>query len=229
MIVNEQSPKTENPFAEPDSESKEVLTVNKIYQFTHPIFHATHFPHQTNRKEYRELRLRWKKAVDDITEDEHALLFYVTTFSVKEFQDLKKKRRSVTGEEKIPFTIREQLVMNELTRIKNLKEKLKDRFLMLSPDKDRETQNEDYDFVKERERLESILKNRNIKLPDSEDITINCFGEYLESCVKAEAVHLAQLLGVPLEIPRDEGGSYIQPVRELSMSVHDAEELNKEF
>ncbi len=222
--MSEQVPKIEQA-TESSIESKEELVVNKIYQFTHPIFHATHFPHQTNRKEYRELRQRWTKAVEEIEHDDHALLFYVTTFTVQEFQDLAKKRRSVTGEEAMPFTIHEQLIMNELSRIKSLKKKLKDRFLMLSPDK---TRDEEPNFIKERERLEAILKNRRFKLPDPEDITISCFGEYLESCVKAEAQHLAQLLGVPLEIPRDNGGPYIQPARELSLSIHDVEELNKE-
>ena len=210
---------------DPHPESKEELVVKKIYQFTHPIFHATYFPHQTNQKEYRELRQRWTKAVEEIEHDNHALLFYVTTFTVQEFQDLAKKRRSVTGDEAVPFTIREQLIMNELSRIKSLKQKLKDRFLMLSPDK---TSDEEPNFIKDRERLDAILKNRRFKLPDPETITINCFGEYLESCVKAEAIHLAQLLGVPLEIPRDSGEPYIQPSRELSLSIHDVEELNKE-
>lgn len=220
--MNEKAPKIEHPITESSAESKETLIVNKIYQFTHPIFHATYFPHQINRKEYRELRQRWNKAVEEIKHDDRALLFYVTTFTVQEFQDLAKKRRSITGGEAMPFTIREQLIMNELSRIKSLKEKLNDRFLMLSPNK---THDEKSNFIKERERLETILKNRHLKLPDPKDITINCFGEYLESCVKAEAINLAQLLGVPLEIPRDSGSSYIQPVRELSLSVYDAEEL----
>ncbi|MBI2635321.1 MAG: hypothetical protein HYW79_02140 [Parcubacteria group bacterium] len=222
--MSEKVPKIEKA-AESNIESKEELVVNKIYQFTHPLFHATYFPHQTNRKEYRELRQRWTKAVEEIEHDNHALLFYVTTFTVKEFQDLAKKRSSITGEEAMPFTIREQLIMNELSRIKSLKKKLKDRFLMLSPDK---TRDEEPNFIKERERLEAILKNRHLKLPDPEDITINCFGEYLESCVKAEAINLAQLLGVPIEIPRDNSGSYIQPTRELSLSIHDVEEFDKE-
>lgn len=201
----------------PSPESREKLVIDKIYQFTHPDFHATYFPHETNIKGYRELRGLWEQKIKDIAGNPRAMLFYVTAFSVEDFQEVATKKH-------FEQTARERIILHDRDRIVRTKEKLGKRFILLLPDKNEKSA----PFEKEHRRLEHLLDGRGLEIVDSERLTIQCFGEYLEGCVPEEAAYLGQLLGVPLEISRSDSGRYIEPIRHLSLSVQDVTQWRSE-
>lgn len=99
----------------------------------------------------------------------------------------------------------------DLKRIKECKLKLGKRFIIVF-----ESMDLPIGHVPKKETVEEVLKRRGIEV-DKDNLTFECFGEYVNACVPVQAKLLKKALGManPDEIDPSEINTY------LSLDVKD--------
>lgn len=205
-------------------ESGEKLVVQKIYQFTHPEFDSAVVGGGEMHQVHKDLQRRWKEKIDQIAKNPGAILFYVTAFSVQEFQALKRTKREGKDLKTVKLTESESAyeepknaaaVDRDLQRILYTKSMLGGRLILTV-----ETTRPDYLRGNNEESPAELLNRRSIKILPEAISTLECFGEYTEDCVPEQRDLLINFLGGK-NGRRRKGRGRVN--RELSLSVFDIE------
>lgn len=225
--MKKEIPSLEEPEKIPEArEGKEKLVIEKIYQLTHPEYDLSFYGRGEERPRHKELRSIYQEKINQIAAEPGSILFYVSAFPQEAFRVLGeiKQGKKVRGMEK--WVAEAAAIERDLKRILDAKQKLGRRLILLFTQKLFPEDGPEGPFLqKQRERLRSILKTKDMELPGH--LPIHCFGEYSERCVEREARKLAMILGIP-EMDFDTLDSpFIKQIPELSLSVKDPDSFVK--